>query len=262
MKVVMVLALAGIAVGAVAATDAPRPYLADVPKAELIHVLPPPPASGSAEEEADRRIFRETRALEGSPRWQLATHDVTDDRFTTFACAMGMKLDRQSAPALARVFDRMGGVDLVASVKSAYQRRRPYLDVPGPICEPKTAHLAGNGDYPSGHTTAGWSTALVLAELMPDRATAILRRGRVYGESRYLCGAHSKSAVEAGYLAGSAMVALLHASPDFAPDMLAARRELKDLRSKAPSSDPARCTLENESSRNARPNRAAGNRGR
>jgi acid phosphatase (class A) len=244
MKRIAFLALVGVAFADTQAADMPTPYLAEVPKAELVHILPPPPARNSAEDAADRRLFRETRALQGSPRWRLATHDVTDDRFTTFACAMGMKLDRQSAPALARVFDRMGDVDLVGSVKRAYQRRRPYLDQAGPICEPKTAHLAGNGDYPSGHTSNGWSTALVLAELLPDRATAILRRGRIYGESRYLCGAHSKSAVEAGYMAGSTMVALLHASPDFGSDIHAAREELLRLRERAPLPDAARCSLE------------------
>ncbi|MDO6414960.1 phosphatase PAP2 family protein [Sphingomonas sp. BIUV-7] len=241
MKRAAFLAGAVVALAGARAANPPRPYLADVPKAELIRILPPPPARGSAEDVADRRIFRETRTLAGGARWRLATRDVTDDRFTTFACAMGMTLDRQTAPALARMFDRMGGVDLVGSVKSAYQRRRPYLDAPGPICEPRTAHLAANGDFPSGHAATGWSTALVLAELIPERATAILRRGRIYGESRFLCGSHSRSAVEAGYMSGATMVALLHASPDFGTDMLAARRELESLRSRAQAPGAARC---------------------
>jgi acid phosphatase (class A) len=244
MKGLIVLAAAAALSVGVGAADAPPPYLEQVPKADLLRILPPPPAKGSAAEKADRAIFRETRALQGTPRWTLATHDVTDDRFTTFACAMGMTLDRQKAPALARVFDRIGGGALVDPVKTGYARRRPYLDTPGPICEAKTAHLAGNGDYPSGHTTAGWSTALVLAELMPDRATEILRRGRMFGESRYICGSHSRSAVEAGFLSGSSLVALLHAAPDFQPDMQAARQELAALRGHAPAPPANRCTLE------------------
>jgi acid phosphatase (class A) len=240
----ILLVFVATALSGASAADKPRPYLADVPRAELIQVLPPPPAAGSDEEAADRRIFRKTRAAKGSPRWQLATYDVTDDRFTTFACAMGMKLDRQTAPALARIFDRMGGLDLVGTVKNAYQRRRPYLDVRGPICEPKTAHLAGNGDYPSGHTANGWSTALILAEVLPKRATAILRRGRIYGESRYLCGAHSKSAVDAGFMAGAALAALYHGSPDFEADLHAAQVELKKVTLGASSPDPGRCRLE------------------
>lgn len=227
-----------------AAADAPRPYLADVPRPDLMRVLPPPPVPGSAEDVADRGIFRRTRALQGTDRWTVATLDVTDDRFTTFACAMGMTLDARRAPALARVFTRMGGVDLVAPVKRAYARRRPYLDDDRPICEPKTAHLAGNGDYPSGHATGGWVTALVLAELMPDRATPILARGRSYGESRYICGSHSASAVEASFIAGSAIVAALHVSTAFRSDMDAARSEIARLRRSPQTFESRRCDLE------------------
>jgi membrane-associated phospholipid phosphatase len=245
MKVAALALCAGAVLIAARPADAPKPYLAEVPRAELMRILPPPPAAGSAEEVADRRVFQETRAMQGSPRWKLATDDVTDDRFTTFACAIGAKLDRRAAPALARVFDRMGGSTLVDPVKTGYARRRPYLDVPGPICEPKTAHLAGNGDYPSGHTTAGWSTALVLAELMPERATEILRRGRMFGESRAICGSHSQSAVEAGYMSGAVLVALLHAAPDFQPDMRAAREEWGRLHGQAPAPPADRCRLEN-----------------
>lgn len=236
------VALAAVAL--VAASDTPRSYIADLPRPDLVKVLPPPPAAGSPQDLADRAAFRETRALRGSPHWQVATADVTDGRYTTFGCAMGMELNERRAPALTRVFDRMGGGGLVDAVKRHYAKRRPYLDTDLPICEPKTAHLAGNGDYPSGHTTNGWATALVLAELMPDRATEILARGRMTGESRSICGSHSESAVQAGFMAGSALVANLHASADFRKDMDVARREIAALRRSAPPPPPARCARE------------------
>lgn len=223
-----------------------RPYVADVPRPDMLQVLPPPPARGTPADEDDRATFRDTRALAGSDRWKLATRDVTDGRFATFACAMGRQLSPRSAPALARIFDRIGGGMLIDPVKTAYAKRRPYLDQDLPICEPKTAHLAGNGDYPSGHTTAGWSTALILAELMPERATAILARGRAFGESRYICGSHSRSAVEAGYLAGAALVATLHASAAFRADMEAARAELGAHGDQGPKPAPEQCRLERD----------------
>lgn len=237
---------AGLLLGGalVAAAEAPRPYLDAVPLPDLMRILPPPPASGSPQSVADRAIFRATRALQGSERWAVATRDVTDDRFTTFACAIGLQLDAKSAPATTRVFARIGGGALVDRVKRGYATRRPYLDDDQPICEPKSAHLAGNGDYPSGHTTNGWSSALLLAELMPERATAILARGRQYGESRYICGSHSLSAVEAGYMSGSVLVATLHAAPEFRRDMDAARAELAALRRTAPPPPAAQCAQE------------------
>jgi membrane-associated phospholipid phosphatase len=240
---IALIALAGTAAAAGAA-DKALPYLQSVAKPNLMQILPPPPASGSPGDADDRATFRETRKLQGSERWKLATSDVTTGPFQTFACAMNMQLDAARAPALARVLDRMGGGMIVDPVKKGYARRRPYLDDPLPICEAKTAHLAGNGDYPSGHTTGGWAQALVLAELMPERATPILQRGRVFGESRYICGAHSKSAVDAGFMAGAVVVSSLHASPEFRADMDAARAELAQLRATAAVPNRGTCQAE------------------
>ena len=86
--------------------------------------------------------------------------------------------------------------------------------------------------------------ALILAELVPDRATEILARGRVFGESRMICGAHTRSAVEAGWLAGSVANAALHGSPAFRTDLDAARDEMALVRANAPAPDAAACRVE------------------
>ncbi|WP_394646596.1 phosphatase PAP2 family protein [uncultured Sphingomonas sp.] len=225
----------------------PDAYLTAGDYPDGLVVLAPPPAPGSPTARTDAAIFRETRRLAGTPRWRIATDDVTNTPLARNACALGMRIDARSAPATARLLDRAHAGPLVDPVKRHYQVRRPYLDVPGaPICEPRTAHLAGNGDYPSGHTAAGWLEALILAEAMPTRATAILARGRAYGESRAVCGSHSKSAVEAGYLAGSAVFAALQGSAAFQRDLAAARDELARLRTTAPTPDRATCAAEEE----------------
>lgn len=240
-----ILTLLGVgSVAGIGVAQTGQAYLQQVPRPDLMQILPPPPAKGSPGDADDSATFRETRKLRGSDRWFVATDDVTQGSFQTFACAMGMQLNAERAPALARVLARMGGGVLVDPVKKGYAKPRPYLDQPLPICEPETAHLASNGDYPSGHATGGWSTALVLAELMPDRATQILQRGRAFGESRYICGSHSKSAVEAGYMAGAVVVAALHASPEFRKDMDAARAELAGLRTSAAAPSAPVCARE------------------
>jgi len=236
-----------LAVGAlllVAADQQIPGYLDGKAVPDLMQVLPAPPRPGSARAEDDRATFLDMRKVRGSDRWTLATRDVTDDRFTAFSCALGMKLDAKTAPKLAALFARMSDGGMTGRAKTGFATRRPYLSQSGEICEPRTEHLASNGDYPSGHTSTGWSTALVLAELVPDRATEILRRGRIYGESRFICGSHSRSAVEAAYLAGASLVARWHAEAAFRADMDAARAELAGLRGKAPAADPDRCRIE------------------
>lgn len=43
--------------------------------------------------------------------------------------------------------------------------------------------------------------------LTPGRATQLLKRGREYRDSRWICGPHSESAVEASRRAGAAIFA-------------------------------------------------------
>ncbi|GGE94534.1 acid phosphatase [Sphingomonas prati] len=236
--------IVSLVVLAAAAPVAQPAYLAGARVPDLVRILPAPPAKGSPQAVDDAATFRATRPLLGTERGRIATSDVTANRLVVFSCAAGLRLDDPGLPALARVMARDGDQNMVGRAKDTLAVRRPYLDNDAPIGEPKTAHLAANGDYPSGHTTASWSTALILAELMPDRATAILRRGRQYGESRYICGSHNRSAVEAGYLAGAVQVAALHSVAAFRNDMDAARRQIEARRKSTSAPDPGRCQLE------------------
>ena len=219
-------------------------YLSAAETPDGLALLPPPPGPVSPRRVADRAVFAQTRHLKGSPRWRLATQDVESDAFTHFACALGMQLTAQSAPLTARLLDKASTAGVVDPVKAYFRVPRPYLGQRAPICQARTRHLAENGDYPSGHAAGGWMEALLLAELVPDRATEILARGRAFGESRAVCGAHSASAVEAGWLAGAATTAALHGSAEFRADLDAARAELVRIRADAPAPDSKVCTVE------------------
>ncbi len=219
-------------------------YLTPETTPDGLRVLPPPPARGGPVAAADRAVFAATRRLKGSARWAVAKQDVTSEAFEHFACALGASLTPQSAPALARMLDLAGTAGVVDPVKQYYHAARPYLGTKAPICQARTAHLAANGDYPSGHAAGGWMEALILAELAPDRATQILARGRAFGESRVVCGSHSLSAVQAGWLAGAATTAALHGSAAFRADLEAARAELARVRTSAPAPDAGQCRAE------------------
>jgi len=210
---------------------------------ELFAFLPPAPTTGDARDAADRAIFRATRALDGSARWTLARRDddlTVGGLLNAFACSLGAALSQENAPRLAALVARMS-VDSnasVVSVKSRYQRKRPFLVDEGPICLAREGFLLTSFDYPSGHSTLGWATGLVLAEIAPDRAGVILARARAFGESRVICGVHNASAVETGRTAGASVVALLHGSEAFRTDLESAKREFLPLRSgHAPTSE-------------------------
>lgn len=246
------LAAVGIAaclaamVGLRAQTPGPT-YL--VPGAfDILAVLPAAPHSGDARDQADREIFRSTRALAGTARWDLAINDVKltpADMMRDFSCAAGVVLTPDTVPHVMSLIGKAAADTADASriAKDHYQRKRPYQVDSGPVCQPP-AELRGSPDYPSGHTTLGWTWAMILAELMPDRATAILARGRAYGESRIVCGVHNQSAVDAGRTTASATLAVIRANPAFQADLESARRELADLRDRPVGPPPATCAAE------------------
>jgi hypothetical protein len=72
--------------------------------------------------------------------------------------------------------------------------------------------------------------ALILTELAPDRADALLARGRSFGESRLICNAHWQSDVLEGRAVAAGTVAKLHADTTFKADLAAAEAEVAALR--------------------------------
>lgn len=229
-KMALAAVVAGVALcaGSASARLPWRGYLS-AEAIDTIAVLPPPPASGSAEAEADRSIFRATRALEGAPRWAMAVEDLPERNILrNLSCAIGADLNPYAMPHLTGLLLHMAPdvSRAVSRPKHLYNRQRPYLVDEGAICAVRSKALARSPDYPSGHATWSWAVGLVMAELVPDRSTAILSRARAFGESRIVCGVHNASAVAAGRMNATAVVAALHGSPVFRADMDEARAEM------------------------------------
>lgn len=209
----------------------PVPYLASGDLPDGLAVIAPAPAAGSAADAADRAFFRQSRALQGTPRWSQALADTAilePGAFRSWSCAAGVAITEAGTPRTWTLLRRVA-VDAglgTYPAKAHYGRPRPFVGEAGPVCAP-TEPLRGNASYPSGHAAVGWAWALILAELRPAQTTAILVRGREFGDSRAICGVHFMSDVEAGRLYAAGVVARLHADPQFQADLAAARRELE-----------------------------------
>lgn len=231
-------AQAATAVAATPAVATTAPYLPAAEMPQTVDILPPAPTAGTPRYEADRQVFLRTRALQGSPRWQLATADVetsTAAMLADFSCAAGTTLDAARMPRLVTLLERVASSSepVTHAAKEANKRQRPFQIDDGPVCQPKE-ELAQSFDYPSGHSTWGWMVGLVLAELEPERSTDILLRARAYADSRVVCGAHNLSAIHAGAVNAASIIAALHGSPAFRADVTAARAELAVRREAAP----------------------------
>ena len=149
-----------------------------------------------------------------------------------FGEVLGITLSEANTPAIYKMLvtgllttDQAGKLP-----KNHYMRTRPYVFYDEPTIYPgDEAWLRTNGSYPSGHTILGWSAALLLTEVAPDRSDVILARGFEYGQSRVIAGYHWQSDVDAGRLVASAAVARLHADKRFLKLMKKARKEYRKL---------------------------------
>jgi acid phosphatase (class A) len=73
-----------------------------------------------------------------------------------------------------------------------------------------------------------------------------MARGRAYGESRIVCGAHNASAVEAGRLSATVTMTSVRASRSYARDLRAARAEFAALKKTGKAAAPAACEAERD----------------
>ncbi|GEO99346.1 acid phosphatase [Methylobacterium haplocladii] len=232
-----------------------KPYLADETAPDTLAILPPPPGGHSASESADHAIYTMTRSYAGTPRWDLATNDVAEGAaalLEDFSCVLGQRLDPARVPVLITLLERTR-LDLVRAVRAPkrhYRRLRPFVGNELPICVARDPKLADSFSYPSGHATQGWAYAMIMATLLPEKATPILVRGRLYGESRVICGVHWMSDVVAARTNASVVFAALMSDAGFRSDLDRARSELsKALTTSGAKPDAAICAREDAAAR-------------
>ena len=91
-------------------------------------------------------------------------------------------------------------------------------------------NLTNSPSYPSGHTTYGYSGALLLAVLVPERYQQMIARGAEYGNDRILVGAHYAMDVLGGRtLALYDMAHLLANDPAYMDQTLKNAPRIKDF---------------------------------
>jgi acid phosphatase (class A) len=81
--------------------------------------------------------------------------------------------------------------------------------------------------YPSGHATYGTVVGLVVVEMLPEKKEGIYKRIQDYGYSRLVSGAHFRSDIYAGNVAGAAIAASLLNNEAFRDELKQVKVELR-----------------------------------
>ena len=212
----------------------PAPVAAPIKHFELIdpttvlpdQLLPAPPAQGSAAEAIELGQVRKIVAAASPERVGQARWDDAHEDPSIFDGVMGRRLaDLPATWALLRTIQN--DTDLTVNLaKLHFARIRPWgIDPSLPNCDAGKGKKAV-GSYPSGHSGLGYSVGWVLAQLVPEKAPAILARAQDYAFSREICGVHFPSDTEASHVVATLVAVRLFADPRLASRIAAARAEL------------------------------------
>ena len=216
---------------------------------DLVKILPAPPDTTGADFTYDiLRYFWGKSQRQDKARARIVDHDAQwdlDSLFVTYNVPFGLTISKETTPEIHNLLTKsINTIQLIRiRPKAHYMRKRPFDRFnEHMLTEWEEEDLRGNGSYPSGHTIRGWSTALLLSEINPDAADAILARGWMYGDSRIIAGAHWQSDVDAGRHGASIAYAKLQTSPEFREDMERAKEEFRRLKN-VPEAKPIAKTL-------------------
>jgi acid phosphatase (class A) len=216
--ILLVLATIGPAAAAEATYVTPDRF-------DLTKLLAPAPAPDSDQQKRDLAAVLAVQKARTQAQSERALADATAGTFG-FADVLGPNFNADRVPMVAALFAKIRGDAAVAfsAGKDAWNRPRPFevsTDV-DPVGD-----RPGGSSYPSGNSTNGYLTGIVLANMVPEKAAALFARGREFGDDRVILGVHFPSDVEAGRLAATALAAALMQDPAFMKDFAEAKAELR-----------------------------------
>jgi acid phosphatase (class A) len=242
-KIISLLALSLIIFSTAQAQNEPTvdTYFTSKEMPDMMKFMPGPPDSTSVAFANDvARYFWGKEMRKDSVRADQARRDAVYGLNTIleeYEEAFGMKISKDGTPEIYKVLlEGTATCDSICRLpKTLYGRTRPFVRFHEHTLAPEhEKDLNPHKSFPSGHTLLGWSSALLMVEINPDRANDILARGYRYGENRVVVGAHWQSDTDAARLAASAAYARLHTSDRFLEQMRKAREEFKQLTNPAP----------------------------
>ena len=209
-----------------AAAPAQVSYLADS-HTDVLSLLAPPPAAGSAEDKADLETAYAV-ASAATPEEVAAAKDAVKLTVFHFAPAIGPWFQPGKLPKLEALFKEIEveSKAVTSKGKKHWQRQRPYIVDPVRFPHAVEHEKPTDYSYPSGHSTRGTVYALVLAELFPAQREALIAKGREIGWGRVQGGVHYPTDVYAGRVLGQALARDFLASPSFQNDLAEVKAEL------------------------------------
>ncbi|MHC8492738.1 acid phosphatase [Thalassospira sp. SM2505] len=185
--------------------------------------LAPPPKGIFAEDDLDIVLKwqeRRTQELE-----QQAIRDSEQSVFN-WDDVLGADWKAENFPIAKQFFHQVYKTEsnLNKQGKEKWDRARP-----GTVSDKVSAvsEFKNYGSYPSGHSAFSHFTAIVLADMIPERRDEIMQRGWDLAYNRVIGGVHFPSDIEAGRLLGAICAVMVRDNPAFIADFDEAKAEVR-----------------------------------
>lgn len=193
----------------------------------LTALLAPPPAVGSQQQQREMALLLKFQKERTADQVAFARADMDRSVFR-FKDVLGENFTAEKLPQLAAFFTkvRKNADQILDPVKKHWNRPRPYtsnLDIHPCVEKPD------NASYPSGHSTFGTLTSILLANMVPEKQTQLHERAELYRLNREIGGAHYPSDVLAGRISGTVIAGFLLQDPAFQAEFMKAKTEVREV---------------------------------
>ena len=205
-----------------------KPYMTakDVDFALLV---PPPPAEDSPAGKLDDQFILDAQKNMTPQRMADIQRDFAQDVFVVGAPTLGPKFSKENLPMTDAFFAKVikeTGVG-VGPLKQKYKKIRPFQYDKNIHTPENIASKSMGPTYPSGHSTTGALSAILLSQMIPEKRDALYARGWEYGTNRVMSGAAYPSDWDAAHIIAELAVAHMMQNPDFQADFQTVKAEVR-----------------------------------
>jgi acid phosphatase (class A) len=192
---------------------------------DLIHVLAPPPEIDSPQGKADLQAVRDAQRVRTPAQVESARADACFS-ILRFANVMGAGFKASRLPFTMSFFQRVFSDDQHAIWAAKKYFNRPHPCVIDHDLTP-VVEQSSNPSYPSGHASFAYVTAILLADMVPEKAPQIFERAAAYADGRLIGGAHYPTDLQAGRISASVIDNVLLHNPQARADLARSRAEVR-----------------------------------
>jgi len=208
-----------------------KPYMTPN-EVDFATLIPPPPAENSMQGKLDDQFILDAQKNMTPQKMADIQRDFAQDVFVVGEPVLGPNFNKEKLPMTAAFFAKVvkeAGTG-VGPLKQKYKKMRPFQYDKNIHTPENIASKSMGPTYPSGHSTTGAISAILLSQIVPEKRDALYERGWEYGINRVMSGAAYPSDWDAAHMIAELAVFQMEKNPDFQADFQSVKSEIrKDL---------------------------------